>query len=357
MTVVRWIDRCALVTGTTCLTTIAITVRRDYYHRATTALTPLSTLLLLPPRISRGTPAFHIHPALRRYISLDLLDTLYTHRAMSASTSHVSAAHSANPSPLPARYKIVQLSLADLEYCKAIWCLTELLHMPLCVDIYKRDMRVFWRVWDTVDELSRHPLESGLSYGVIDTQYTYKRKESEASGGRLYWDDRTALADERALLDAMDFPLVSIAQSFDQSDPIDLAKLGPFVEAMPVFGDAFRVLDARDKRKQSDKQASTAGQVLQRYGSCTVPTYEGQGLMKGMAHWLMREAKWKGFKGIQIECAHEAVTHVWMHPPAPFTAEALSSVDTGNYEEEKEGVMVKPFAPATTVITKVFVTL
>ena len=318
----------------------------------------MSTLLLLPPRISRGTPAFHIHPALRRYISLDLLDTLYTHRAMSASTSHVSAAHSANPSPLPARYKIVQLSLADLEYCKAIWCLTELLHMPLCVDIYKRDMRVFWRVWDTVDELSRHPLESGLSYGVIDTQYTYKRKESEASGGRLYWDDRAALVDDDALAAGMNFPLVSISLSYDQSNPINQAKLAPITAAVPVFADLHRLLAARDKRKPADRQASVAGQVLHRSGTCTMAEYEGRGLMKGMAHWLMREAKWKGFKGIQNESGNPPVQHVWMHPPAPFTDEVLSSVDTAAYEEEGEGgVMVKPFAPSASVLIKMFITL
>ena len=277
---------------------------------------------------------------------------------MSTSTSHVSAAHSANPSPLPARYEIVKLSMADFDFCKAIWCHTEILNMPMCVAIYNKDMGVFWRTMDTIDHLIQHQLESGLSYGVIDTQYVYKRKESETSGGRLYWDDRTALVDDRALLDVMDFPLVSIAVSYDQANPLDPAKMGPLIGALPVFGDAYRVLGARDKRKESDRLASAPGQVLQRNGSCTLATYEGQGLMKGLAHWLMREAKLKGFKGIQIECAHAAVTHVWMHPPAPFTAEMLASLDAATYEEESSaGVMVKPFAPSTTVLTKVFVTL
>ena len=192
--------------------------------------------------VSRSAAACH-HSSHGTPLLLRSADTSHstssTHSARSTSTSfstlYVSAAHFTNPSPLPARYEIVKLSLARFNFCKAICCHAEFFHVPMLTATYKRDMSVFWRLLDSVYYLIQHQLQSGLSYGVIDTQYVYKRMESEASGGRLYWDDRTALVDDDALAAGMDFPLVSIAMSHDQFHQFDSAKLAPIHAAVPLL--------------------------------------------------------------------------------------------------------------------------
>ena len=52
--------------------------------------------------------------------------------------------------------------------------------------IYQRDMAVFWSMLDGADYLMQHQIESGLSYGVFDTEYQYKRTESKETAGRVY---------------------------------------------------------------------------------------------------------------------------------------------------------------------------
>ena len=276
---------------------------------------------------------------------------------MSTSTAAPSAATPANPSPLPTRYSIRQLTAADVQAAQAIWVHALYFHTPLVTTLYKGDMARFWRMYDAADYLVRAPIGTGLCYGVFDVNYTYKRAESAATGGALYWDDRGKHTDGRTLLAGMDFPLVSIADSYDQFAPIDFSQLQPLVEAIPVFADVFRALSTHDKRAP-DWRATTAGQVLVRCGTSTRHDYEGQDIMKSTAHWLMREAALRGYRGVQIECVHDAVSHVWLHPSAPFTAEVVSSVDCATYSEEgRDGVAVQPFTPATTVIKAVYVTL
>jgi hypothetical protein len=95
-----------------------------------------------------------------------------------------------------------------------------------------------------------------------------------------------------------------------------------------------------------------------RNGTSTRTDYEGLGLTRKLANWLMREAALQGYRGIQIECAHDAVTNTWLHPPKPFPAELIGSVDMATYEQETEdGSKIKPFVPSNQVCTKIFVTL
>ena len=156
----------------------------------------------------------------------------------------------------------------------------------------------------------------------------------------------------------MDFPLVSIAMSHDQYTPLDTSKTTPLIQALPIFATFYSVLQAADKRTDADWKATAAGQVLMRNGTSTRSDYERMGVMKGLAYWLMRQAKLLGYRGIQIECAHPAVSYVWLHPPVPFTAEVISSFHTAEYEEVgTDGVSLHPFAPGKAVCTKDYVTL
>ena len=269
-----------------------------------------------------------------------------------------SAASSANPSPFPSRYEIRQLSLADLEAANALLMHSNIFHSPVWSVVYKKDVKLALAMARDGSYLTQHQIESGLSYGVFDMQHQYKRPESAATNGKVYWDCGNAATDPAAPLEQIDSPLVSIAKSFDQFYPLDMQKMTPMMQMLPLFGAVYQTLAEADKRNPSDWSATAPGQVLMRNGTSTRADYEGQGLMTKMAQWLMREAKLKGFRGIQIECLHEAVTKAWLHPPAPFTANVITSFDTAEYEEDGPNAeKIKPFTPAKVIIRRVYVTL
>ena len=79
------------------------------------------------------------------------------------------------------------------------------------------------------------------------------------------------------------------------------------------------------------------------WGTAMRAEYEGKGLMRTLARCLVREAKLKGYYGVQIECAHNAVEHSYMHPGGPLRAEAVGSSGTGSHVKENEDRrMMKP---------------
>jgi hypothetical protein len=85
--------------------------------------------------------------------------------------------------------------------------------------------------------------------------------------------------------------------------------------------------------------------------------------MKNLAHFVMRYAELNGFRGIQIECAHDKVNWVWTNPPSPYEAITVSEFNTWDIEEDEEvdgvktGKKVKPFGEARQRLTKVYVNL
>ncbi|KAK3341860.1 hypothetical protein B0T25DRAFT_559472 [Lasiosphaeria hispida] len=200
-------------------------------------------------------------------------------------------------------------------------------------------------------------LSTGLSLGVFDTQYKFKRPESAATGGRLYWDESNLEATADELLEQMDFPLVSIAQAYDGAMPIDRALYAPLIAALPAFATMYGALEALDKRDPDSWKPKAAGEVIMRSGTATRGDYEGFKLAKGMAHYMMRDAAEKGFRGIQIETAHPAVDKIWVNPPAPFKGERIGAFHTKTYELEEDGKTAKPFEAADLRCTKVYVTL
>ncbi|CAO2653857.1 Nn.00g105900.m01.CDS01 [Neocucurbitaria sp. VM-36] len=80
------------------------------------------------------------------------------------------------------------------------------------------------RVFDmfaAADYLCLHQINSGLSFGVFDTEYEYETEEAKKVGGKLYWDrNEPSIEEEQGLkaegdrlLAQMDFPLISVALS------------------------------------------------------------------------------------------------------------------------------------------------
>lgn len=204
----------------------------------------------------------------------------------------------------------------------------------------------------------KHQIDSGFSLGVFDKEYQFKRPESAATNGKLYWNLDDTNATESQLEDQMDFPLVSVAMAYDGIDELDMEKMKPLIATLPLFATAYKALSELDKRDPASWKPTDRGQVLMRNATSTRGPYEGRGLMRQLAEEMMRRSATKGFRGIQIETGSEAVLKVWSTPPAQFKANVIGKVHTTTYAEQDEsGETVYPFRPADLNLGKVFVDL
>ncbi|PGH03837.1 hypothetical protein GX51_03825 [Blastomyces parvus] len=266
-----------------------------------------------------------------------------------------------NPSPLPPRFQIRQLGPEHLQWTKAIVAHANLLNSPVWPAVYPTAIPArCLAVFRGVDYLVRHQIESGMSFGVFDTQWVYRRAESASTGGALYWDvdvdgdgdgdgdgSKGTNSTMAELLAQMDFPLVSVALSFDAFDALDMARLQPLFDALPLFPQLGAAFKARERREDAAggglamPRATARGEVLQRNSTCTRADYERLGLMKGLAHWVMREAAGRGYRRIEIDPMHDAVVHVWMNPPPPFRAAKVCEVSIREFGEVVGGEVVR----------------
>ncbi|KAK7957193.1 uncharacterized protein PG986_006415 [Apiospora aurea] len=175
-----------------------------------------------------------------------------------------------------------------------------------------------YKVFAAMDHLVEHQIASGLSLGIFDTEYQYKRPESAAAGGKLWWDPTELSADGDELMARMDFPLLSVALAYDGFSPFDTSRIAPVAQALPDFAESLHALEARDGRDPAGWKPTGPRQVLMRNATATKLDEGGKGLMRHLAHRIMRQAAEDGFRGIQIEGYHDSVTAGWSNPPLPF---------------------------------------
>ncbi|KAJ4992895.1 hypothetical protein SVAN01_01599 [Stagonosporopsis vannaccii] len=268
-----------------------------------------------------------------------------------------------NPSSLKSRYEIRQLDPKHIQWAAAIVSHSNGFYSPVWPVIYpeKTGKDAIQLALDAV-YLVEHQINSGLSFGVFDTEYVYKREESKATEGKLYWDisepsikeSHGPEAEAERLLQQMDFPLVSVALSYDAHYPLDMTKMGPLLAALPHFGLIYHILEEGDSRDPDSWKATGPNEVLLRNATSTRRDYEGQTIMAGLARWLMREADTRGFRGIQIEAVADAVTHVWSAPEPPYKGTVVSEFHTDTWKDEGGNLA---FAPAHQRITKCYVDL
>ena len=276
--------------------------------------------------------------------------------------------NSATPNPASAsslkpRYEIRKLEPNHLPWSTAIVIHSNLFHSPVWPVLYPNSITENVRKsFIAASYLVDHQINSGFSYGVFDTKYDFKRPDSHKTGGKLYWsEDEPSIqgtegleAESKRLLEQMDFPLVSVALSYDVFDALDLAKMEPIMACLSHFGLIYHVLDMLDARSPNPSKPIARGQILYRNATATRHDYEGEGIMAGMARWLMREADTKDFRGIQIECLHDAVKCVWSKPPLPYKGHVVASFRPELWEDDKGQ---RPFLPANQECAKVFVQL
>ncbi|KAK3936424.1 hypothetical protein QBC46DRAFT_31105 [Diplogelasinospora grovesii] len=263
-----------------------------------------------------------------------------------------------SPIQLPPRFEIRKLEPKHLPWVLAVINHSNMFNSPVWPVTYPEDRtKRTYQLCEGAKHLMGRSVDSGLSYGIFDKEYVFKRPESAVTGGELYWDATNTEATEQELLEQMDFPLVAIALSYDGLNEPKPEELKDFVGCLPLIATLFTQLSARDQRDPATWKAKAAGEVLMRSGTATRADYEGRGLTKTLAHWLMHEAAGMGYRGIQVECAHPAVHKTWINPPAPFKAQLISELDSNTYEAEVDGKMARVFAPADVVFSKIYVTL
>lgn len=269
-----------------------------------------------------------------------------------------------NPSSLPPRFEIRQLHPEHALWAAAIVAHSNGFHSTVWPYIYPTAIgaRVH-TITAAAEYLVQHQIASGMSFGVFDTEYEYKSDEAREVDGKLFWNAGEEGVEEKEgwraeghrMLEQMDFPLVSVALSYDAAVPLDMEKMGSLMGCLPHFGLVYHVLGERDQRDPAEWQAKGRREVLMRNATSTRHDYEGMGIMAGLARWLQREARGEGYRGIQIECLADAVTHLWSDgADRQFKGRVISEFECETWEDE-EGK--KPFAPAKQRVTKCYVDL
>lgn len=282
------------------------------------------------------------------------------------SKSQLTNAQTPNPSnksALKSQYEIRQLEPQHAPWAAAIVAHSNGFYSPVWPVLYPENngKHVIQLALDA-DYLVMHQIKSGLSFGVFDTKYVFKHEESKATEGKLYWDisepsvkeTQGLEAEAQRLLQQMDFPLVSVALSYDAFNALDMSKMAPLLTALPHFGLIYHILEQKDSRDPESWRPKGPNEVLFRNATSTRRDYEGERTMAGLARWLMREAAGRGFRGIQIEAVADAVTHVWSTAEPPYKGTVVSEFHTDTWKDEDGNVA---FAPAHQRITKVYVDL
>ena len=274
----------------------------------------------------------------------------------------LNAATPSNPSHLPDRYEIRRLTSEHTPWVKAIVIHSNIAHSPVWTKIFPTNRaQKMYDMFHAADYLCKHQIDSGHSFGVFDLEYKYKRAESEATGGKLYWDEENPAVSDAELLQQMDFPLASVALAYDGVNPLDMEEVMKLVAVLPQFGTVYHHLEVLDPRPPASWKATGPNQVLMRNATSTRHDAETKGLMRRLAEFLMRYAAELGFRGAQIECLHDRVTEVWSNPPKPFEGRVVCQFEIAGYKEEQEvdgkTVMVNPFEPAQQMCSKVYVDL
>jgi hypothetical protein len=255
---------------------------------------------------------------------------------------------------LPPRYEIRRLSPEIEPWMRALTAYIQILDLRLFAPLCKDRQPVKRLLEDNPKRKTPnlHCLENGLSYGIFDKEYQFKRPESVATGGAVYWheldpdDPDLEVTGQQRLLDAMDFPLVSFALSHDKTDPFPTEVLDLMAQFIPEYeysGILVPTANSSNENKQTEEEAKK-GEVLVRGGTATRRDYVGRGLMKSLCHFVMHDAHARGFKRIEILAAHAASSKVWLNPPTPYRAELVAETDLREGEIEVNGEKVKPFS-------------
>ncbi|KAI0162195.1 hypothetical protein GGR57DRAFT_453377 [Xylariaceae sp. FL1272] len=254
--------------------------------------------------------------------------------------------------PLPSRYEIRRVGPEFEPWLRVLSRYIQLLDTRVFGPMYKNRQPVrkilLENAKNEVKSGTLHCLKGGMSYAIFDKEYKFKRPESVATGGGVYWHeidpDEPGLeaTGQQRLLDAMDFPPVAMALSFDKADKMPSEAFAENVAFIPEFELQRQVAEAKAK-PAPDAAIPEKGEVLVRAGTATRREYTGQGLMKALSHFVMHDAHARGFKRIEIDVIHQATSRLWLNPPLPYRGELVNRLHLKEAELEIGGKIIKPF--------------
>lgn len=220
------------------------------------------------------------------------------------------------------RYQLRVLGPEHKAWAKALRIYSLIFNSPGWRAMYPDNLVArTYKGYDALDGLITHCIASGWTYGVFDTQY----KPQHGGDGQLLWDFNNLEATEEELLQQMDFPLVSIALSYDGYDP-PLVNPQGLTLVIPAITEQNKILNKLDVRDPADWKPTGLRQVLMRNGTSTSPSYSGKGLMGRLARHLVDEARAAGFHAMQMRASSAAVLHVWENLPSPCRCEVISEL-------------------------------
>ncbi|KAJ4387081.1 hypothetical protein N0V93_007668 [Gnomoniopsis smithogilvyi] len=260
---------------------------------------------------------------------------------------------------ISSRYEIRQLGPEHAQWASAIVIHSNAFHSNIFTVIYPENRTArFNAAMEAAEYLINHQIDSGLSFGIFDTEYRYRRDDSAAAQGKFHWDPEDDSLSGSEILERMDFPLVSVALAYDGFDKLDMNRLSPLIACLPAFGIIYHTLDKLDPRpSESWRNPAERNVLLMRNATSTRHEYEGQKLMSTLARHLMRTAAAKGFKTANIECIADRVSYVWANPPSPFRGEIVAQFETEDFEmTDEDGNRVNPLRPAKQRVTRVCTT-
>ncbi|KAI1371316.1 hypothetical protein F4677DRAFT_457276 [Hypoxylon crocopeplum] len=261
--------------------------------------------------------------------------------------------HDTHGVKLPPRYEIRVLTADLTNWITALSYFTHVFESPIWSPIYEgQQANAALKAYHATKpfyEMPEMPTKNGLSYIVWDKEFVFKRAESAAKGGACYWEDfdlndpDLEVNAEQKLFDAMDFPIVSFGNSFDKFVRGDPKGWEAANQALPLNGPIGKFYEAHDPRPKGSWEPTAAGQVIERCGTGTRNGYHNQGLMKGLARFIMLEMKSRGYRAIEISCGAPQVHQMWAHPPKPFRGTTIGAFPTWFFEMEEEGKKVRPY--------------
>ncbi|KAJ9626517.1 hypothetical protein H2203_004150 [Taxawa tesnikishii (nom. ined.)] len=246
-----------------------------------------------------------------------------------------------------------------MEWARAVILHSGAFDSPLWTRVYTSPTELskrFWAVMKPITYLVERQLQSGMSFGIFDLEYKFKRPQSEASGGRVYWHEKQ---DQRIngeeMLELMDIPLVAVALTYDGANE-NMARTRALVRVLPPLEIICSDLEFDSMGKNWKPREPK--RVLMVNAMCTLRNHTGNGLMKTLSHFIMRQAKQEGYRVIRIDSAHDGILKTWESPPAPFGAEMIAMCDCRLYpQEDKKGRVFYPFNEAWQVLFRVHVHL
>lgn len=251
---------------------------------------------------------------------------------------------------LPERYYIAKVDAAVAEWCKALLIYGFMLRTSIWTPILREPKTAnALRALKLLSDYFDHAINSGLSYGIFDKEYQPRRSESvNSGGGDLNWDELDP--DDPYLsikmIENMDFPLVSVALSYDFFNQRKADFEPSILKILPLHPSVMELLGKGAPGPSDPRWPRKYGEVVCRTGTVTKPGYEGRGLMTALNKFVMLEMKSQRYRNLIIGTAGNgmSVHHVYTNPPEGCTSQILHHYDVEAMElKDEHGRAIRPY--------------